>query len=92
MSEPENRQNEQLSDSDPWIKNERGAESEPGRKERMPSSVFQYSAQQDFMAILTGSAECICVNSLVFQFASSSTLIYAKNTEKPELVVLIKEN
>ena len=40
MSEPENRQNEQYSDSDPWIKNERRVESEPGKKERVPSSGF----------------------------------------------------
>ena len=38
MSEPENLQNERQSDSDPWLKNEHRAESEPGKKERVPSS------------------------------------------------------
>ena len=35
MSEPENRQNEQQSDSDPCIKMNK---SEPGKKERVPRS------------------------------------------------------
>ena len=40
MSKPENWQNEQQSNSNPWIKNERRAESEPGKKERVPSYAF----------------------------------------------------
>ena len=38
MCKPENLQNEHQSDSDPWLKNERRAQSEPGKKERVPSS------------------------------------------------------
>ena len=38
MSEPENLQNEHQSDSDLWLKNERKVESEPRKKERVPSS------------------------------------------------------
>ena len=37
MSKPENLQNKCQSDSDPWLKNERRAESEPGKKSECPA-------------------------------------------------------
>ena len=38
MSENRNQENQRYSNIDPWEKIERQAESEPGKKERMPSN------------------------------------------------------
>ena len=61
MSEPENQQNERYSDSNPWIKNDWRAESEPGKKERGPSSAYQSYHWLGWYTVQAGSG---CTNPL----------------------------